>query len=137
MPCDDSTSEIILTIDKSQQLIAYDYEKITCGKNVGINNSFQKFCLGKVIDDLSEITFEEVKNVCPIESREDEFLLYLEWKAIREALREYLGKERGPDANRYKMAEIIAEKNCTILKMLIEPPVDMPEIIPCGDAILH
>lgn len=137
MPCEDSASEISLTIDKDEGLSAYEYEKMTCGKNVGIDERYRSFCLGKVIDDLSEVTFEEARKACAIESKEDEFLLYLEWKAVREALREYLGKERGPDKDRYKMAEIIAESDYTILRMIIQPPADMPEIVPCGEINLH
>jgi len=137
MPCEDSASEISITIDKKERLLSYEYEKMTCGKNVGIDKRYQRFCLGKIIDHLSEITFEEAKKACPVENEEDEFLLYLEWKAVGEALREYLGKERSPDSDRYKIAEIIAESDCTILRMIIQPPDNMPEIIPCGETIGH
>ncbi|MDH3974650.1 MAG: hypothetical protein OEV42_10275 [Deltaproteobacteria bacterium] len=137
MPCEDSAAEISITIDKDEKIRSYEYEKISCGKNVGPGESYRSFCIGKIIDHLSEVTFEAAKKACPFEKREEEFLLYLEWKAVREALREYLGKERGPDSKRYKMAEIIAEKDCTILKMIILEPDNMPEIIPCGEQTLN
>lgn len=133
MPCEDSAAEITITIDKNEKILSYEYEKMTCGKNVGMGQVYHNFCTGKIIDHFAEVSFEKAKKACPVEDKEEEFLLYLEWKAVREALREYLGKERGADSERYKMAEIIAEKDCTILKMIIQAPAAMPEIIPCGE----
>lgn len=137
MPCDNSTAEILITIDKNERLRSYQYEKISCQKSIGTGDCYRNFCLGKIIDDLSEVTFDEAKKSCLIKNREDEFLLYLEWKAVREALREYLGKEKDASSDRYKMAEIIAERDYTLLKMIIEPPAELPEIVPCGEKMLH
>lgn len=137
MPCEDTAAEISIVIDTNEKLLSYEYEKMTCHKDIGTEQVYRNFCIGKIIDHLSEISFEEVKRDCPVNNSEEEFLLYLEWKAIREALREYLGKEKDSDSKRYKIAEIIAEKDCTILKMIILPPDNMPEVVPCGEGLLH
>ena len=133
MPCEDSSAEIIVTLDRKERLASYRYEKLSCGKNIGIGDLYQNFVYGKSLDSLSALTFEEVLKELTVASKDEEFLLYLEWKALREAIRGYVGESIESDPERYKIAEIIAGEGEVIIKMIIYPPVDLPDIIPCGE----
>ena len=133
MPCEDSSAEIIVSLDSKECLASYQYEKMTCGKNIGIGDLYRDFAYGKKVDYLSKLTFEQVLKECAVTNKDEEFLLYLEWKALREAIRGYLGKTGEGDPARYKIAEIIAEEGSVVIKMIIYPPGDLPEVIPCGE----
>ncbi len=133
MPCNDTTSSITVEINKDDELVDYQYEKISCGKAIGERGDYLNFCLGKKIEQIADIPFQEALKKCNIENSEDEFLLYLEWKALRELLRQYLGMERDSDSDRYKIAEITADEDRTSVEMIIRPPDEMPPIISCGE----
>ncbi len=133
MPCEETASEIVVIVDGRERLTGYRYEKMTCGKEVGLGGPFLDFAKGKVVDELSEIDFPAVLKVCGAGSGEEEFLLYLEWRAVREALRAYLGKGAGPEPERYRLAEVIAGEEGVTIKMIVYPPDNMPEIVPCGE----
>ena len=135
MPCEDSSAEIIVTLDSNECLASYQYEKITCGKNIGIGDLYQNFVHGKPVDYLSALTFEQVLKECTVANKDEEFLLYLEWKALREAIRGYIGESEESDSTRYKIAEIIAEEGSVVIKMIICPPGDLPEVIPCDEQV--
>lgn len=130
MPCNDTTSSITAKVGRDEELVDYQYKKISCGKTIGGRKGYINFCRGKNIESIVEIPFFEALNHCRVESSEDEFLLYLEWKALREVLRQYIGIES--DADNYKIAEIVAEGGLTTIEMIIGPLEDMPPIIPCG-----
>ncbi len=133
MPCEDSSAEIIVTLDSKECLASYQYEKITCGKNIGIGDLYQNFVHGKPVDYLSALTFEQVLKECTVANKDEEFLLYMEWKALREAIRGYIGENIENDSARYKIAEVIAGEGEVVIKMIIYPPGDLPKVIPCGD----
>ena len=133
MPCNDSTSSIKVEINKDDQLVDYQYEKISCGKAIGERGDYLNFCVGKNIERIADIPFEEALKKCKRKDSEGEFLLYLEWKALREVLRQYLGMEKDSDSKRYKIAEITADGGCTSVEMIISPPDEMPPIISCGE----
>ena len=133
MPCNDTTSSITVEINKNDELVDYEYEKIRCGKTIGEKGDYLTFCLGKKIELIAEMPFQEALEKCNTENSEEEFLLYLEWKALRELLRQYLGMERDADSDRYKIAEITADGDCTSVEMIIRPPEEMPPIISCGE----
>ncbi len=133
MPCEDSSAEIIVSLDSKECLASYQYEKMTCGKNIGIGALCRDFAYGKSVDCLSILNFEQVLKECTVANKDEEFLLYLEWKALREAIRGYIGQSGGSDSARYKIAEIIAEEDSVVIKMIIYPPGDLPRVIPCGE----
>lgn len=132
MPCDETASEVTVIIDGTERLADYSFEKMTCGKKVGLGGPYLDFAKGRVVDELSEIDFPTILEVYGTSNREEEFLLYLEWQAVREALRAYLGKGAGPEQERYRLAEVITGEESVTIKMIVYPPDNMPEIVPCG-----
>jgi len=133
MPCEDTTSSISVRIDKDDRLIDYDYEKLTCGKAVGAGKSYLEACAGIEIEKVAGLPFDDALRDCRPRGREDEFLLYLEWKAVREALRQYLGMTPDGDSGAYRIAEIISGQEGTTIEMIISPPDDLPPIVPCHE----
>ena len=133
MPCDETASEIVVHIDGEERLSGYRYEKLSCGKKVGLGGPYLAFAKGRVIDELADIDFPHVLAACGKPEGEAEFLLYLEWRAVREALRAYLGKEGGAAPERYRLAEVITGEDEVTVSMIVYPPDNMPEILPCGD----
>lgn len=135
MPCENTLAEIILVIDETECLSDYTYKKMSCGKNVGTPHIFKEFAVGKKIDYLAALGFRDLLNLLSVEDREEEFLLYLEWKAMTESLRKYLGKEeKSEDSGRYKIAEVESFDASVTVKMLVTPPYGMPEITPYTDS---
>jgi len=133
MPCEDTTSSISVRIDKDERLIDYHYEKIACGKPVGAGKNYLERCAGVGIEEVAELSFDDAVKDCKPRSKEDEFLLYLEWKAVREALRQYLGMTPDADSGSYKIAEIISGPEETTIEMIIFPPDELPPIVPCHE----
>lgn len=131
MPCQETASSIIVKINSEDKLVDYKYEKMTCGKTVGGRANYIEFCKDRHIEDIAAISFEEVLKKYPVENSEYEFLLYLEWKALNEALRQYLGFES--ESANYKIAEIATDKEGIKIELIIFPPKDMPEVVPCGE----
>ncbi len=130
MPCNDSTSQIVLTLSDNDILIDYEYEKIQCGKAVTYGNSYKKQCVGKTVDDLCSESFESIKSYFKIDNMEDEFLLYLEWKAVNEALKQYSGKSSPDIEKRHQISSIRSEEKFTVITMVISPPDEMPTMLP-------
>ncbi len=77
MPCEDSSAEITVTLDSKECLASYQYEKTTCGKNIGIGDLYRDFAYGKSVDYLSNLNFEQVLKECAVANKDEEFLLYL------------------------------------------------------------
>ncbi len=131
MPCNDSSSQIVVTLSDNDTLIDYEYEKIQCGKSVTYRDSYKKQCIGKTVDDLCKVSFESVRSFFKTVNTEEEFLLYLEWKAVNEVLRQYSGKSSPDMEKRYQISSISSEENFTVITMVISPPDDMPAILRC------
>ena len=133
MPCDDTTSSITVNIGFDDRLIDYRYEKMTCGKQIGASGDYHKFCVGKPIETIVELTFPEVLKQVGAKGSEDEFLMYLEWKALREAIIQYMGLKSEDESNNYQIANILTDEGSISIEMIIHPPKEMPIIIPCGE----
>jgi len=131
MPCDDTTSKIVLSLSGNDTLVDYRYEKVLCGKVVGHGSGLKDYCTGKTVDDLCNRSFGEIRDLFSTCNQEDEFLLHLEWKAVSEALRQYSGKSSADRERRYLLSSIRSEGDITVITMLITPPEDMPAIAPC------
>tara|TARA_Y100001960_G_scaffold251760_1_gene268662 strand:- start:513 stop:914 length:402 start_codon:yes stop_codon:yes gene_type:complete len=130
MPCKDTTSEIIIILDKKDHLINFDYSKNTCGKEIGSGTGFRDFCIGKSVNTLVKIEFEKLINLLELSESEAQFLLFLEWSALGTALDQYLGR-LVPNEDRYQIATISYESDQVEIRQMVSAPSEMPKIIPC------
>ena len=131
MPCKDTTSEISIVLDKTDHLINFDYFKNTCGKEVGYGTGFREFCVGKSVDVLVELEFDELANLLNLSESELQFLLFLEWSALGAALDQYLGKLVPKNEDRFQIATIAYESDQVEIRQMVLAPSEMPKIIPC------
>jgi hypothetical protein len=132
MPCHDSSSIVSVTLDSNERLVGFDFGKITCGKEIGEGGAFREYCLGRNIDDILRLEFVDIRNALKIETTEDEFLLYLEWDALRAAVAQYRGLENAADRERCQIAAVISDGDQTEIRQSIRPPANMPGIVSCA-----
>ena len=131
MPCKDTTSQISIILDNKDRLIDFEYTKSTCNKEIGGNTGFREYCIGKPIDNLSKQEFSDLIKILGLQDPDDQFLFFLEWSALGNALDQYKGLLSPKDGERYQIANISYESNQVEIKQIIIPPSNMPKIIPC------
>ncbi|MEE8269210.1 MAG: iron-sulfur cluster assembly scaffold protein [Nitrospinaceae bacterium] len=133
MPCKDTTALMTVRVDHSDFLINYDYTKISCAKAIGNGQSFQQYCEGKPIQQILEWEFFQILQdlQLPEEDSENQFLVYLEWSALRSALIQYLGREDDVDTEHFEVASVEYDEQEVQIIQVIRPNTDMPKIQSC------
>ncbi len=133
MPCKDTTALMTVRVDHSDFLINYDYAKISCAKAIGNGQSFQQYCEGKPIQQILEWEFFQILQdlQLPEEDSENQFLVYLEWSALRSALIQYLGREDDVDTEHFEVASVEYDEQEVQIIQVIRPNTDMPKIQSC------
>lgn len=137
MPCKDSSSQMVMTIDGDERLVDLSFAKITCGKTIGSGGQSLKAFVGKPLAEIYRQRFEDlVASVGAIDPQE-QFFLYLEWDALRGAISQYTGMNDSFDPDHYQITSVDHDGDRTIVKLTISPPESMPKILPCSlaDAI--
>ena len=82
-------------------------------------------------EDILKNEFSEIVERLEAEGSEEQFLLYLEWDALRSAVAQYLGKDDGDDAARRQIVSIIHDGEKVEISQVIQPPENMPKLVPC------
>lgn len=111
--------------------MSFDFSKITCSKEIGGGTGYQDYCAGRGIEDIIKIGFNEIVEALDLWEPEEQFFLYLEWDALRTALKQYLGRDEGVDAERYRIASIVHDADEIEISQVIGPIKDMPKIVSC------
>ena len=104
---------------------------MTCNKEIGGNTGFREYCLGKSVENLSELEFNDLFLELNLQEPENQFLLFLEWSALGAALDQYQGRLTPKDDERYQIATIAYESDRIEIKQMVLAPSKMPKIIPC------
>jgi len=133
MPCKDTTALMTVRVDHSDFLIGDDYAKISCAKAIGNGQSFHQYCEGKPIQQILEWEFFQILQdlQLPEEDTENQFLVYLEWSALRSALIQYLGREDDVDTDHFEVASVEYDEEKVQIIQVIRPNTDMPKIQSC------
>ena len=131
MPCKDTTSKISILLDGNDNLLNFEFSKMTCQKEVGGGTGFLDYCLGKSVETLSEIEFQDINDDLKLYDTESQFLLFLEWSALGAALDQYQGKLAPNEQEQYQIATIAYESDQVEIKQMVLAPSEMPKIIPC------
>ena len=131
MPCKDTTSQINIILDYNDKLLDFEFTKSTCNKEIGGKTGFREYCIGKTIEILSKLEFNDLVEKLGLQDTEGQFLCYLEWSALLAALDQYQGLLPPKDDHRYQIANISYESNQVEIKQLVLAPSNMPKIIPC------
>ena len=131
MPCKDTKSQISIVLDSKDHLLEFEYSKITCNKEIDAGSGFREYCIGKPVDILSKLEFNDLINVFQLCDTESQFLLFLEWRALSVALDQYQGNLIPKEENKYQIATIAYESDRVEIKQIVLEPPEMPKIIPC------
>ena len=131
MPCKDTKSQLSIILDSNDHLLDFEYSKITCNKEIGVGSEFREYCIGKPVDILSKLEFDDLINFFQLDNTESQFLLFLEWRALSIALDQYQGKLIPKEDDKYQIATIAYESDRIEIKQVVLEPPEMPKIIPC------
>jgi hypothetical protein len=131
MPCKDTKSIISVRIDASEHLVDFVFAKDTCGKGIGGGTGYKEICVGKNIEDIWELDFPLVVDKLGTEGSEEQFLLYLEWDALRSTIGQYTGKEEELSTKKHQIASIVNDGDEIEIQQVIQPPEEMPKLVPC------
>lgn len=132
MPCSDSSSSIAIKLDREEKFLSFEYAKITCGQEITAQTGFSQYLKGKSLLEIIDLAFPQVTKDLNIREGEAQFILYLEWAALRSAIAQYLGKDDEElDAARCQIASIdYTHKGIEIAEVIL-PPKEFPKILPC------
>ena len=131
MPCKDTTSLMIVNLDHDNRLVDFTFNKVTCSKDIGEGVQYRDLCAGKTAQYVLELAFDTVLEKLNLVETEEQFLVYLQWDALRSALFQYLGKEGQVDEERYQIASVEYDEDGVCIHQVIRPPQDMPKIKSC------
>jgi len=132
MPCSDSSSSIALRLDTADKFVSFDFVKITCGREISSDASYPHYCLGRSLREIFSISFAQAVEDLNIGDEERQFILYLEWDALRSAIAQYLGiDDKGVDRDRCHISSIVHNEEGVAVTLVMLPPKKMPKIIPC------
>ncbi|OGX41843.1 MAG: hypothetical protein A3G91_00235 [Omnitrophica WOR_2 bacterium RIFCSPLOWO2_12_FULL_50_9] len=132
MPCADSSSSIVLRLDGAERFVAFDFAKITCGKEISARTEYSSYCRGKGLKEILKIAYAQASADLGIDDDEKRFVLYLEWDALRSAIAHYLGiEDKDVDNDRCRISAISHDEDGSEVAMILLPPKGMPEILPC------
>lgn len=133
MPCSDSSSSLALKLDSDERFVSFDFAKITCGREITSQTGYAKYCTGKTLEEILSLPYRQVATDLQAKDEEGQFILYLEWDALRSAIAQYLGKDiEDIDRERCQITAIESTDAGTEVALVILPPKNMPKIIPCG-----
>ncbi len=124
--CTDTTSRIIVRLDTNEALLDYDYSKITCGREINGNSRLKKYLVGMPIKSIVTASFSQISATLHFDE-DEQFLAWLEWDALQNALLQYTGVESEGYSDRYKLAAIIHEKNFIEIRQIIAP-LNTPDV---------
>ncbi|MCK5012534.1 MAG: hypothetical protein KAS66_01830 [Candidatus Omnitrophica bacterium] len=133
MSCSDSSSSIALKLNNDERFLSFEFTKITCGKEITAYTDYNTYCRGKTLKEIFDVPYREAVENLNAATEEDQFVLYLEWDALRSAIAQYLGADdESIDKDRCRIASIARDdKEGVEIIQVILPPRDMPKILPC------
>ena len=133
MPCSDSSSSIFFRLDSEERFVKFEFAKITCGREITSQTGLSEYFAGKNPQDILSTSFETVQSDLPQKEEESQFILYMEWDALRSAIAQYLGIEYNEiDADRCRITSINYDDRGVEVAEVILPPKELPKILPCS-----
>jgi len=133
MPCKDTTALMTVRVDHHDFLLGYDYAKLSCDKAIGNGQSFHQYCERKPIQQILEWQFSDILENLNLleEDTESQFLVFLEWSALRSALTQYLGKDEDVDTEHFEVASVEYSDQEVQIIQVIRPNTEMSRIQSC------
>ena len=134
MPCNDSSSGLNIRLDLNERLVKFDFAKITCSREITGNTGYSEFCQGQSLEAILDHDYYAVAEALKIENDEEkQFILHLEWDALRAGIAQYLGVDHpSVDADRCRITSIEQTEDFIEIAQVILPPKELPKILPCS-----
>lgn len=134
MPCNDSSSGLNIRLDLNERLVKFDFAKITCSREITGNTGYSEYCKGMALEEILDHEYQTVANDLKIvDDEEKQFILHLEWEALRAGIAQYLGIDHpSVDADRCRITSIEQTEEFIDIAQVILPPQEMPKILPCN-----
>jgi len=134
MPCSDSTSGLNITLDAHERLVKFEFAKITCSSEIAGNTGLSKFCAGKTIQEILDLDFYMLVSALGLNTEEErQFILYLEFDALKAGLAQYMGVDHpSVDRERCRITSIEHTPEFVEIAEVILPPKELPKILPCS-----
>ena len=133
MPCSDSSSSINIKLDQQERFLSFDYAKITCGREIDGKTGLNEYFKGKTLDEIFDIPFRTVQLDLSLKEEEAEFVLYIEWDALRSAIAQYIGiDDDSIDKDRCQVTSVDYTEEGVEIAEVILPPKELPKILPCS-----
>jgi len=133
MPCSDSSSSMVIQLDRNENFLFFEYAKITCGREITGGTGLNDYLKGRALRDILAIPFNVIVKDLNMQEEENQFILYLEWDVLRAGIALYLGIEDDRiDTNRCHMTSIEQNELGTEIAEVVLPPKELPKILPCN-----
>jgi hypothetical protein len=134
MPCNDSSSGLNIRLDLDERLISFDFAKITCSSEITSNTSYSAYCKGQTLEQILAHDYHKLVEQLKLEGNDEkQFVLHLEWDALRAGIAQYLGLDHESiDAERCRITSIEHTDEYIEIAQVILPPKEMPKILPCS-----
>jgi hypothetical protein len=133
MPCSDSSSSMTIFLDSDERFVRFEYAKITCGSEISGKTGLNVYFKDKPLSDIVETSFDQIIRDLNIQEEENQYILYMEWDALRSAVGQYLGlHNENIDIDRSRIISIDHTEQGTEVALIILPPKELPKILPCS-----
>ena len=131
MPCKDSASNMIIRLDNQDRFLSFEFSKMTCGSLINGETGFQDYCQGKNIFEILDYNFSDLVSALRLEEEEQQYILYLEWDALRASLAAFFGIEKNNvDSERCLITSVQHDEDGITISEIILPPQDLPALVP-------
>jgi len=129
MSCGFIPSKITLRLDSDEKFLSFDFGKIICGLPVSKELNLSNHFLKKTLPEILQTTFVSLVKDFSIENQEDEFLLYVEWDALRSAIGNYLNvNDETIDKERCHVVSVNHDEEGITIEQILLPPKEMPNV---------
>ena len=134
MPCSDSSSGLNIRLDQNDRLVKFDFAKITCSSEIAGSKLLSDFCVGRSLEEVLALDFRMLVAALSLNDDEEaQFILYMEFDALKAAIVQYLGIEHPDvDMERCKVSSVEHTEEFTDIAIIILPPKELPKILPCS-----
>ena len=92
-----------------------------------------EFCIEKTLPAILALSYNEIREELHPKAEEDEFILYMEWDALRSAIAQYLGINHPEiDKDRCQITSVEFDETGIAISEVVLPPKELPKILPCS-----
>ena len=124
---------MVIKLDREENFFSFEYAKITCGQEISAQTGLSNYLKGKDLIKILNLSFAQIAADLKVNEEEAQFILYLEWAALRAAVAQYLGRDdENLDAQRCQITSIDYTEEGIEIAEVILPPKELPKILSCS-----